>query len=103
LYWSETPQPGVYLAHQPSDLGKQLVGGKVVRAFSPSFYSDADLPKKVVRRQRVKVPAGKRGSPENPARMKGLLFPAIGTIPTDPAFRKILPLWAKNAGAPSGQ
>lgn len=100
LYWSETPQPGVYLAHQPSDLGKQLVGGKVLRAFSPSFYSDAELPKKVNRGQHLRIAAGKRGSVENPARMTGLIFPACGTITNDPAFRKILPLWAKHAGQP---
>lgn len=97
LFWSETPQPGIYCAHEPTELGKELVGGKVIRAFSPSFYSDAVLPKKIGRDQHVKIPPGKRGSPENPARMIDLVFPACGTVTNNPAFRKILPLWAKNA------
>lgn len=95
--WSDSPQPGVYVEHHASDLGKQLVEGKIVRAFSPSFYSDADLPKKVGRGQHLRLAAGKRGSLENPARMIGLVFPACGTLTNNPAFKKILPLWAKNA------
>lgn len=95
--WSETPQPGVYVQHKASNLGRSLVDGKVIRAFSPSFYSDADLPKKVGRSQLVKIAAGKRGSAENPARMIGLVFPACGTLTNNPAFKKILPLWANNA------
>lgn len=95
--WSEKPQPGVYLEHKASDFGRELVEGKVIRAFSPSFYSDAALPKKVNRGQHVKIAAGKRGSPENPARMTGLVYPAIGTLTNNPAFKKILPLWANNA------
>lgn len=102
--WDNTPQPGIYVVHQASDLGRQLVDGKVIRAFSPSFYSDAALPKKVLRGQHVKVAAGKRGSVENPARMTGLVYPAIGTLTNNPAFKKILPLWANNApGAHSSQ
>lgn len=100
--WSDSPQPGIYCEHEPSSLGKELVQGKVVRAFSPSFYSDAALPRKVSRGQRVTVAAGQRGSPENPARIIGLVYPACGTLTNNPAFKKILPLWAKNAGAPSG-
>jgi hypothetical protein len=100
--WSESPAPGVYVEHEPSALGKQLVEGKVIRAFSPSFYSDADLPKRIARGKHVPVAAGKRGSPANPARMIGLVFPACGTLTNDPAFTKILPLWAKNAGSASG-
>lgn len=100
--WSDTPVPGIYAEHEPSALGKSLVEGKVIRAFSPSFYSDAALPKKIHRGQHVAVAAGKRGSAENPARMVGLVFPACGTLTNNPAFRKILPLWAKNAGPSSG-
>ena len=99
--WSESPQPGVYCEHEPSALGQQLVAGKIVRAFSPSFYSDAELPKRIARGKHVAVAAGKRGSPENPARMIGLVFPACGTLTNNPAFTQILPLWAKNAGASS--
>jgi hypothetical protein len=95
--WSETPAPGIYVEHKASDFGRQLVEGKTIRAFSPSFYSDAALPKKLARGQHIKIAAGKRGSPENPARMIGLVYPAIGTLTNNPAFKKILPLWAKNA------
>ena len=95
--WSNSPVPGIYCEHEPSEFGKKLVKGKVIRAFSPSFYSDAALPKKVNRGQHIQISAGKRGSPENPARMTGLVFPACGTLTNNPAFRKILPLWANNA------
>lgn len=97
--WRESPQPGVYMKHQASDLGRQLVEGHVIRAFSPSIYSDADLPKSIRRGQHINIAAGKRGSPENPARIIGLVAPAIGTLTNNPAFKKILPLWANNAGA----
>jgi len=93
--WRQAPEPGVYIEHEPSELGRQLVSGKIMRAFSPSFYSDADLPKRVTRGQFLRITAGKRGSPENPARITGLVFPACGTLTNNPAFRKILPLWAK--------
>jgi len=97
--WASAPQPGVYVEHEPSTLGRELVEGKVMRAFSPSFHADADLPKRIGRGQHVEIAAGRRGSPENPARMTGLVYPAAGTLTNDPAFRKILPLWAKHAGA----
>jgi hypothetical protein len=101
--WSESPQPGVYVELEASAYGRQLVEGKVIRAFSPSFYADADLPKSIRPGQHIVLAAGKRGSNSNPARMTGLVFPAVGTLTNDPAFRKILPLWAKRAsGAPSG-
>jgi hypothetical protein len=101
--WAESPTPGIYCEHEPSALGQSLVEGKVMRAFSPSFYSDADLPKRIARGQHIVVKAGGRGSATNPARMTGLVFPACGTLTNNPAFKQILPLWAKNAGAPSGQ
>jgi hypothetical protein len=97
--WRQEPQPGVYVIVEPSALGQQLVNGKVMRAFSPSFLSDAELPKSPRAGSVAMIAAGKRGSPENPARMIGLDYPAVGTLTNDPAFRKILPLWAKNAGA----
>jgi hypothetical protein len=93
--WSDAPQPGVYLIHEPTKFGRDLIEGKIIRAFSPAFYSDADLPKKVKSGQHVKVAPGKRGSADNPARMTGLVAPAIGTLTNNPAFQKILPLWAK--------
>jgi hypothetical protein len=100
--WREQPQAGVYVVVEPSALGKSLVDGKVMRAFSPSFLSDAELPSSPRAGTTVRLQAGKRGSVEHPARMIGLDFPAVGTLTNDPAFRQILPLWAKNAGAPSG-
>ncbi len=99
FFWSESPEPGVYVESEVTLMGREMVEGKIQRAFSPSFYADSDLPKKINRGQHLKLTAGKRGSPENPARMTGLVFPACGTLTNDPAFRKILPLWAKNAGA----
>lgn len=111
FFWSESPAPGIYCENEPTALGKELIEGHVMRAFSPAFYSDADLPRKIARGQHVRIAAGKRGSEENPARITGLVFPACGTLTNNPAFQKILPLWAKNArrnhapahaGAPSG-
>lgn len=98
--WSETPEPGVYAEVEWSDLGKQYVQGKVFRAFSGAFYSDAALPKpKTIRSgQSITIPEGKRGSESNPARMTGLVFPFAGTLTNDPAFRQIMPLWAERAG-----
>jgi hypothetical protein len=100
--WRNEPQPGVYVVLEATALGRSLVEGKVMRAFSPSFLSDAELPASPRSGTVVRLKAGARGSVENPARMVGLDFPAVGTLTNDPAFRKILPLWAKNAGAPSG-
>jgi hypothetical protein len=102
--WSESPSPGIYATAEYSSLGREFVEGKVFRSFSPQFFADADLPKAGAVRagQRYAPGTGKRGSAENPARITGLDFPFAGTFTNDPAFRKILPLWAKNAGAPSG-
>jgi hypothetical protein len=98
--WSENPHPGVYTKAEYSALGKSYVDGKVMRAFSGSFYTDADLPKsnKIAKGQNYTPAAGKRGSAENPARMIGLDFPYAGTLTNNPAFRANLPLWAKDAG-----
>lgn len=97
FFWSQTPEPGVYARVEYSELGKQLILGKVIRAFSPSFTTDAALPKKILPRQHIVLAAGKRGSAENPARVTGLAWPDVGTLTNNPAFRKILPLWAKSA------
>lgn len=104
FFWSDAPQPGVYVRAELSALGQQLIDGKVMRAFSPSFHSDADLPSRPIKGKVITIPAGKRGSKENPARMTRIHFPDCGTLTNDPAFRKILPLWAKHAaGAPSSE
>lgn len=102
FFFAAVPAPGIYVESEITALGHQLTAGKVMRAFSPSFYADADLPKSVRAGQMIHVAAGRRGSTANPARITGLVFPDCGTLTNDPAFRKILPLWAKNAaGAPS--
>lgn len=90
--------PGVYATAEFSKLGKEYVEGKVVRAFSGSFVSDADLPKNsaVKAGKTYEVKEGKRGSPENPARITGLCFPYAGTLTNNPAFRANAPLWAKD-------
>ncbi len=98
FFWSETPQPGVYAIVEWSSLGQQYIAGKVMRAFSGSFYTDADLPKKPRAGQSITITAGKRGSQENPARIVGLGFPDAGTLTNNPAFQKILPIWASAAG-----
>lgn len=99
--YRNAPSPGVYAESEWSSLGKEFVDGKVMRAFSGSFFTDAELPGRGKLRagQTYTVPAGKRGSAANPARITGLDFPFAGTLTNDPAFTKILPLWAKSAGA----
>lgn len=90
------PNAGVYATAEFSKMGKEYVEGKVVRAFSGSFVSDADLPKnsQVKAGKTYEVKEGKRGSPENPARITGLCFPYAGTLTNNPAFRANAPLWA---------
>ena len=97
LFWSDKPQPGIYASAEMSSLGKEYTEGKVVRAFSGSFYTDAELPKRseVKAGATYEIKAGKRGSPQNPARIIGIEFPFAGTFTNNPAFREILPLWAK--------
>lgn len=97
--WRDIPEPGVYARVEFSSLGESYVKGKVLRAFSPSFYTDADLPKrsKVVKGQTYEMKDGLRGSVENPAKIRSLDFPYAGTLTNNPAFREILPLWAKAA------
>lgn len=102
--YSSQPEPGVYAQVEWSKLGAEYVQGKVMRAFSGSFFTDAELPKaKAIKAgQHYTIQAGKRGSAMNPARITGLDFPFAGTLTNDPAFRKILPLWANHAGGTSG-
>ena len=101
--WATAPQPGVYASVEFSSLGREFVEGRVMRAFSPSFFTDADLPKRrEIRKGQLYEPgAGKRGSAGNPARITGLDYPYAGTLTNNPAFKEILPLWAKSAGATS--
>ena len=97
--WRNSPEPGVYVNVEWSLAGKEAVVGKVHRAFSPVFFADADFSKASLAAKEVTIPAGYRGSATNPAAVIGLDFCA-GSLTNEPAFRKILPLWAKDA-APS--
>jgi hypothetical protein len=110
FFWSETAPdgshaPGVYLKCQMTALGRQLIDGKIFRAFSPSITTDVGLKNKdIARGQHLIIKAGKRGSKENPARLNGVVPPDIGTLTNLPAFKEILPLFAKDArGGQSNQ
>lgn len=96
--WRNSPEPGVYVNVEWSLAGKNAVVGKVQRAFSPVFFADAEFPKVPLTAKEVTIPDGKRGSASNPASVIGLDFCA-GSLTNEPAFRKILPLWAKEAKA----
>jgi hypothetical protein len=109
FFWSEiSPDgaraPGVYCRCDLTALGRELIDGKVFRAFSPSFTTDSGLKRGEVKRGQVlKISAGKRGSAENPARITSVVAPDIGTLTNLPAFKEILPLFASDRnGARSG-
>ncbi len=97
--YSERPKPGVYSRAELSALGKELIEGKVLRAFSGAFTTDADLPRQSACRPGTvyTIRDGKRGSVANPAEIVGLTFPFCGTLTNNPAFRKNLPLWARSS------
>lgn len=103
--WLDTPAPGIYATAEFSSLGKEYVQGKVVRAFSGSFFSDAKLPKRasVVKGKTYQPKPGERGSVENPARVIGLDFPYAGTLTNNPAFHANAPLWATAVKAEPGE
>lgn len=112
FFWSETGPdgqhaPGIYLKCELTSAGREAILGKTFRAFSPSITTDSGLKNKDIRPgQHLKIKAGKRGSPENPARIIGVVAPDIGTLTNLPAFHKILPLFAKESSpdrARSGQ
>lgn len=89
FFWSETPEPGIYAKGEWTSRGREAVEGKEFRQFSPVFHVD-----------------NKRA---NPARIVARAYadPNMGGLVNNPAFHRILPLWAKqghgsnNAGAPS--
>lgn len=72
--WQAGPAAGVFAKVVWSKPGADAVLGKSYRAFSPSFYVDGADPAKVT------------GAPLN-----------MGGLVNDPAFKQILPLWAKDA------
>ena len=100
--WKDAPEPGVYVAVEWSKAGQEAVVGKVQRAFSPVFFADAEFPNVAISAKEVTIPAGKRGSAANPAAVTGLGFCA-GSLTNEPAFRKILPLWAKESRVADAQ
>lgn len=80
FYWKAD---GVYASVEWSAEGAEAVSGKTYRAFSPAFFIDDSTP----------------------ARVKGAPF-VMGGLVNDPAFRRIAPLWAKEAAtapAPQGK
>jgi hypothetical protein len=84
FYWKDSPAPGVYVRGEWSDIGAAAIAGKRYRQFSPMFHVDSvfKTPALVACRTDAK--------------------PNMGGLVNDPAFKKILPLWAKeNAGAHS--
>lgn len=91
---------GVYVEGEWSGSGKTAVESKDYRGFSPTFYTDAEIPDKPLRgKDRLEIPDGKLGSPKQPARIvcnpnAGLNF---GGLVNEPAFTEIKPLFAKQA------
>jgi phage I-like protein len=79
FFWSDAPQPGIYVRGQWSGKGAAAVKGKEFRAFSPAFTTD-----KVIT------------SEDSPARVKGAPL-VMGGLVNDPAFKNNLPFWAKAA------
>jgi hypothetical protein len=78
--WREQPAPGIYAQGEWTSEGKEAIEGKTYRAFSPEFHVDDvnGKPARIVCNEKA-----------------GLNF---GGLVNDPAFKQILPLWAK-AGA----
>ncbi len=72
--WREIPAPGVYVRLEWSQAGAEAIRGKTYRAFSPTFFDEGN-------------PAQVVGAPLN-----------MGGLVNNPAFKEILPLWAKAAG-----
>jgi hypothetical protein len=85
FFWSDLPKPGVYVRGEWSKQGLEAVKGKAYRAFSPVFHVDDPKGK----------PARVVANPD--ARLN------FGGLVNDPAFREILPLAAKRAGASQQQ
>jgi hypothetical protein len=72
--WKDAPVPGVYVEVEWSKPGEDAIRGKAYRAFSPSFFVSNEKPAVVI------------GVPLN-----------MGGLVNEPAFKNILPLWAKQA------
>ncbi len=82
--WKDGDAPGIYAKGEWSAAGRACRDGKTYRQFSPVFFVD-DTSKKPAR-----VVCNEQAGPN------------MGGLVNNPAFKKILPLWAKNpAGASS--
>ena len=82
FYWKDAgDRSGIYASGEYSKSGREAVEGKDYRQFSPVFYVDdvRAKPARIVCREDAK--------------------PNMGGFVNDPAFHKILPMWAKAAGA----
>ncbi len=81
--WKSSPAPGIYAKGEWSSAGQSAREGKSFRQFSPVFFVD-DTSKKPAR-----IICNENAGPN------------MGGLVNNPAFKKILPLWAKHAGASS--
>jgi len=81
--WRDAPAPGVYARVEWSAAGRDAIQGKKYRAFSPVFHVDRSTPARVIARDNA-----------------GL---NMGGLVNDPAFKAILPLWAKQATTPASE
>lgn len=81
--WKSAPAPGIYAKGEWSAAGQSAREGKSFRQFSPVFFVD-DTSKKPAR-----IICNENAGPN------------MGGLVNNPAFKKILPLWAKHAGASS--
>lgn len=81
--WKDAEAPGIYAKGEWSAAGLSARDGKTFRQFSPVFFVD-DTSKKPAR-----VICNEHAGPN------------MGGLVNNPAFKKILPLWAKHAGASS--
>lgn len=96
----EAAADGVYVIGEFSASGKAAVEGKDYRGFSPTFFTDAEIPEKpLLGKARIEIAAGRVGSAEKPAQIvcnesAGLNF---GGLVNEPAFKNISPLWARDA------
>jgi hypothetical protein len=75
--WSESPAPGIYAEGVLTSAGREAIEGKTHRGFSAVFYVD--------------------GVANKPARIEAKARLNMGGFTNNPAFKKSLPLWAKEA------
>ena len=85
FYWKDGPAPGIYARGEWSDVGLAAKQGKTFRSFSPVFHVDD------TKRKPARIICYEQAKPN------------MGGLVNNPAFKKILPLWAKHAGASSDQ